>query len=422
MSDSSTPLDRYVRSMRRSRTVYYAVLGVILAALIVIAALVWTNGEAAHATLHTVDQQPAALTVTTPTATQAQAWRTADRTAAGTPVWRGTVITYSTHTVSGRDARTGARTWSYDRSDRTVCTAAQIAGVTVAIYQRDRSCDEVSAFDSGTGRRKWTRTLDENGQPVDGRPDFQFNGTTMLVPTSSAVYAIDPGSGIDRWTYNRVGCTIEHAVLGTAGVLISQDCTDVDCANVKFCGKGRQLLLRDPTAERLDDDKPNFDQITWNDIGNTGVPVSADTVVSAVQPGSNVLDTLNPADGKLVHAVQLKPAPTDLDRISPASTDTTQYLWIDGRLSALTAGSASPLWSVATVAAPTVETPDGIDLGANSAVRITVPTSTGVATLDPATGKASGRFTVPAPAAGSTVWRLGGGFLVSSRSGTVAYR
>ena len=59
-------------------------------------------------------------------------------------------------------------------------------------------------------------------------------------------------TGYDRWEYHRYGCTIEHVVQGTTGVLISQDCHHVICPDAtgarKFCGNGQQLLLRDGIA------------------------------------------------------------------------------------------------------------------------------------------------------------------------------
>ena len=75
----------------------------------------------------------------------------------------------------GRNARTGATTWSYTRTDRTVCTAAQLDGTTIAIYAVHGNCDEVTALDSGTGRRTWTRTLDKDGMPLNGRPTYAWS-------------------------------------------------------------------------------------------------------------------------------------------------------------------------------------------------------------------------------------------------------
>ena len=54
--------------------------------------------------------------------------------------------------------------------------------------------------------------------------------------------------------------------------------------------------------------------------------------------------------------------------------------------------------------------------------RITVPTATGVATLRPSTGRPARSYTLPRPPPGSSVSRIGTGFLVSSTSGTVVYR
>lgn len=45
------------------------------------------------------------------------------------------MITFSTDGVRGRYARTGAGTWSYTRTDRTLCQAIQGQGLIVALFE-----------------------------------------------------------------------------------------------------------------------------------------------------------------------------------------------------------------------------------------------------------------------------------------------
>ena len=421
MSDSSAVLARYTATMRRRRLVYYAVVTVVVVALGTFAGVVWSRGEAAHVTLHTAARAPAPLDLARPDQPQRQAWRTTDRSGIGSPLFNGTVITYSAHTVRGRDARTGRTVWSYTRTDRRVCTAVQLSGTTMAIYAVHGNCDEVTALASGTGKRRWTRTLDKDGVPLNGRPAYQWTPFTLMLTTATAIYAIDPTSGLDRWTYTRFGCRIERAVLGTTGALISQDCVHPDCSNLIRCGDGPQLLLRDGTAGNGDDSKKDRDQVKWNLLGNRDIPVSAGLVVAAGDPATNTLTEYRVDAGKPITTVTLSPGRASFAASTALETTEAQVLWISGVTYALTAGRPTPIWAVPTAAAPTIVSTTNTAASLATA-RFSVPTRTGLAVLDGNTGTSSLRFTVPAPPAGSTVQPLGAGFLVSSTSGSVAYR
>jgi hypothetical protein len=290
---TDTPIGRYRARMRRARLIYLAALAVVLVLVGAGVAVAWTNGEIGNVTLHTVRSAPAALQMTVPSKPLQVAWRTSDRAAIGNPQWHGTVVTYSTQTVRGRDARTGRQTWSYTRTDRSVCTAMQTAGTTIAVYAEHGNCDELTALNSNTGVRKWTRTLDEDGKPVNGTPTtYQVLTYTVIIGTAQVIYAIDPSSGIDRWTWYHYGCTVDHVVLGSAGALISQTCTkQQNCNGHSMCGPGPQLLLRDGSAGYDDNSDKNPDQVIWNRFGDTDVPVSADTLIAGLNRSTAALDT-----------------------------------------------------------------------------------------------------------------------------------
>src|SRR3954470_23484261 len=130
-SPSDAALQRYRRRLRRQRLTYLAAIGIVLIAIGVLVGIAWRNGEVANTSLHTVPRAPLPLNVQSASVHPQQAWRDGDRIATGTPRGRGTVVPFSTHTVRGRDARTGAQTWYYTRSNRTVCTAMQTNGTTV---------------------------------------------------------------------------------------------------------------------------------------------------------------------------------------------------------------------------------------------------------------------------------------------------
>lgn len=422
---SAAALDRYRARMRRPRLVYAASLVVLVVLAVVGVAVAWANGEAAHVTVHTVRVAPDDLPDAAPSATLRQSWRTTDRAALGVPRHDGTVVTFDRHTVRGRNARTGAPTWSYTRTDRSVCSALQDRGTTVAVYAVDGNCDELTGLDSATGARLWTRTLDEDGRPVNGRPAYQVLDTggygTVVIHTPLVIYAIDPSSGLDRWTWYHYGCTVRGVVVGTGGALISQSCTKrQDCGERRFCGPGTQLVLRDATLGYDDTDHPkNPDRIVWNQRGNSDLPVTADTLISALDPTTRALDTYDSTKGASRGSVALAPAPSALAPISSTVTSAGEVVTIGRRTYALTGNHVD--WSAPTAQPPTVVATDESDPPTLASSRLTVPSAAGVQTLRPSTGRVLRTYAVPAGSA-SVVWPLGTGFLVASPSGTVAYR
>lgn len=420
---SEAVLGRYRSSMRRQRTVYYAILAVLVTAIGVAVAVAWSHGEVSHASLHTVRPAPRNLRVANPSDTVQQAWRSANHAAIGIPQWGGTIVTFSKHTVSGRDARSGKRTWYYTRTDRVVCTAAQLNGVTVAIYQLHGNCDELSAFSSGTGHRRWTRTLDIDGLPLNGRPSYQVVSDVLLIASHRVIYAIDPITGYNRWTYQRTGCRIGSVALGSSGALISQNCSNnVKCENVKFCGRGPQLLLRDKYAARADNSKPNADQIKWNNLGDDSVPVSADDVISSVSRDGTTLYLLDTKQGTARQTLQLASTQGRLGGIAAFPTESTEVIWVGGEMYAVDVDASKPTWQVSTSSAPTVVSSDLDPTPSLSTARITVPGTDGVDTINGDTGKVSRTTATSTSPFGSAVYPLGAGFLVVGADGIVAYQ
>jgi hypothetical protein len=298
-------------------------------------------------------------------------------------------------------------------------------GFTVAVYEHKGNCDQLSAFESGTGRRLWTRTLDMDAMPLNGHPMYQVTPDTLLIASSSVIYAIYPYSGINRWTYSRYGCSIDDVVLGDAGALISQNCsTQVDCSNEKFCRRGPQLTLRNATEGRDDDaEDQNHDKIIWNKPGDTDVPVSADDdLVSAVDPTGATLHAYDPDKGTETGSLDLSPATGELGSVTAISTDGGELVWLAGQHYAFGTDVTQPLWQREASAPPTVtSTTDAITPTLETA-RITVPVSGGIGIIDGSDGEPSEPFDVGTVPAGALVYSLGTGFLVAGPTGVVAYQ
>lgn len=425
---SSAAIERYRAGLRRPRLIYFAIVGVVVVALAVFAVVTYARSEAAHTSLRTVAKAPPSVTTVNPVSAPQQRWHTIDRLAIGSsPISGGTVVTWSTHTMRGRNAQTGRQTWSYTRTDRTLCTALQLAGTAIAVYRVNGDCAEVSALNAGTGKRVWSRTLDEDGVPLSGTASYRWSAGTLLIYVPDAMYAIDPGSGLDRWTYTRYGCAIDGAAAGTAGVLISQDCTHPHCTGIKFCGRGRQLLLRDGAAAKDDESKPNFDKITWNDLGNSDVPLSAGAVLTAVNRATGRLDTYTSTTGRPAASISLNPAPsitaTTLSTMTATDTIDGSVVWIGGTAAAIRQVSTSAAWSASTPAPLTL-------VGADNppdllTATISALTSSGVAELAPGTGRRRAGFTLSglgSVGAGTRAYPLSTGFLVGSQSGTTSFQ
>lgn len=192
----------------------------------------------AHGGLDKVSRQsataPSPVTATATSASLSLTWQTSDRAAGGTAYQDGIVVTFSGHTVNGRDALTGTVRWHYSRSDELLCAVVQQDATTIAIYRRKGNCDEVTGFATGTGQPKWYRTL------VDDGPLFVSSApNVVLAVSSSAVHVFDNASGLDRWRWTAPGaCRVDRALAGSRGVLIAYT-----------CGSQHHLTLHDLTSD-----------------------------------------------------------------------------------------------------------------------------------------------------------------------------
>ena len=430
--------DVYNARLRRSRIVYAVVLTAMVVAAIVIVKVAYARGEISHAKLHSIDNPPPSVVLQTPGTTVQSLWKTTDRSALGQPFWGGTVVTADEHTVRGRNADTGDVTWSYTRTDRPLCDAVQDYGTTIAFYALHGDCDEVTALDSQTGKRKWTRTLDKDDtsfpslndntlkgrQHVVGHPTFAISQFSLLVITPAVIYNLDPNGGLDRWTFSQNGCTIRGAVFGSQGALISQNCTTIDCTDRKFCGRGPQLLLRKATDARADEgkNKTNPDQIIWNRVGLDAVPVSADQVISATDASATTLTTFDAKKGTTIASLELSGASSP-GSVAQVNTATAELVWVGGVTYAVQTSGSDFLWKATSAGAPTVTPlPGNATLPADLAQSIVlVPASDGVDALNGTTGQVKQSYPVTVPSGASSVYPVATGFVVAGPS-TALYR
>jgi hypothetical protein len=423
-STSDAAIAAYTRRLRPLRIGYAIAVTAAVVVALVLVKIAYDRGEISHVHLHTIASPPPSVANSpSPAPAPTRAWSSTDATAIGTPVVDGTVVTYDAHTVRGRNALTGAPTWSYTRTDRTVCTAIQTQVVAVAVYRLHGNCDELTALDATTGDRRWTRTLDKDGAIFDGPASYFVDGGNVMLVSHTSIYSLsvagtadDGNGGQDYWTFYHRGCTINGAVLGSGGALISQTCHGEACQQRKFCGDGTQLLLRDGSATYDDKSTTNPDQVKWNDLGTDLVPTSAGATITARDPAGATLTSFNAKTGKAGARLALD-GPSGSGAGSAVTTGTdADLIWIGRHTYALRSGDTSFVWRTDSTGVPTTQSTTVLH-----GTALLAPTSSGAVALDPGKGTVSASYPIAAPATGSTVVPLGPGLLVAGTS-TVVYR
>lgn len=357
-------------------------VGAVVLATAITFAVVVGNGEAAHAT-STTSAAATGLPTGAVSPNPRRVWSTDDQPAVGDPLWVGTVITWSAHQLSGRDAATGAVRWSYRRTDLRICQAGQADGRAYVLFAQGPDCDELSTFDASTGARGWFRTMADNGA---GRLLFSSGNLVVVYPTS--VHAVYAPSGVDRFpSYAEpANCSITGAAPGSAGVLITQSCPD-----------GAHLLLHAYTDKN---------QPVWRVPVDAGVrAVAADQPLITYDGASRQLQVRS-ATGD----VTTTPTPTLPGSFGSAVlAGSTTVIGTTAQLTALTATGAAPWAAVATGPATLAD-------AAGSTVL--APTATGAVRLRVDTGEVAAAYsfsTSPAKAAAADtrVFAAGNGLLLA---------
>jgi PQQ-like domain len=408
VTDSQAALERHLSRVRKTRRIYYPAIAVVVAAAAVLFGVVVANGEAANAHLSTA-RVAAPSPANAPLAIALKsAWTSTDTTALGQPVNGGTVVTFNQHTVSGRNVKTGAVTWKYTRTDSRVCNVAVEQGKAVAFYNHDGNCDEVDAFSATTGQRAWERTLDQDGQPVNGNIGVATTSDTVIAYTADVIYALEattgpctqggPGCGLSRWNYPAdKGCRIDHVVAGTTGALVSET-----------CGNQYRVLLHDPYKQYTDSANTKV-AVNWSHTGASAVmPLAADSLV-LVATRVGQATNYDATKGTSISVLSV-PGVSPQTVSTQVSTGTATLLWTAGQLVALDSANGRQQWTTATTALPDVD-PDG---------RLYAPTPTGIVSLDPTLGTLAAKVDVGRNLSGARLERVGAGVIVAL-NGTSAY-
>jgi hypothetical protein len=386
----------YRRRNRRLMRGYVGVLVVLMAVILGLVKIAYLRGEITHVSRSDAPA-PAAIPAAATGSALTLRWQSTEHPASGTPYQDGIVVTYDAHTVNGRDALTGVVRWHYTRSDETVCSVFQQDASTIAFYDRHGNCDEVTGFATATGVPTFYRTVPDNG-----RPAIATASNVVMLVTPAAVHVFDNAGAIDRWTWTPAsGCSVDQAVTGSKGVLISY-----------HCGTSRQLTLH-----ALTDDTQLWNAVVSGPV----IPLTADAVIGAVNPADGIVTTYDATKGTVGRRFGLGAAAIPglaslaAARASVTVTDSAQLehdlIFAGGLLSISTPGTVT--WRAAAANPATVDA-DG---------RVLVADGNRIESLVAVTGKPSATsILTPQPASSSTpslAYRIGAGVLLANS--TVAY-
>jgi len=361
---------------------------VLVAVVLGVTATLWWTSDARRTTVITapgpaaapsaMEQLPAALS---------EAWR-APSPASPSPLVQGaTVVTGSAGTVDGRDLRTGSVRWSY-QTDRPLCTVAAAFHNVIAVYQRGKTCSEVTALDWDSGRRGPQRT-----GPVEAPTRLAAEGSQ--VAASGQHY-------LEVWRSDLVR-TLAYGRLPTPAQPRTQprpDCFHGSMAVGSGEGsRGRLAVVeRCPgervrlTVQRSDPKEPDQPEVIFSVLlpGQQArvIALSGDQVAAALPDPARlvVLD----GQGKTVAEHPLAVPDADLRGDPPggvvdiASTATELYWFTGSATVALDPGDLRPRWTH----------PGSLGPGSEVAGRLLLPVPGALAVLDTTSGEQIGALPV----------------------------
>ena len=336
-------------------------------ALVVVAALLWRNSDAA-ATTHT-QAKPAGIPAGTPAGALSQRWSATGDPLPDDVVIGARVIVGSAHGFRALDVATGREAWRYQRSNARLCDLTATDGVVIGVFRTTNRCDEAVALHADTGVYAWTRNLNL-------RPDATLSSAPRIVLATSptGVLTLDPTGDNIRWDYHAPrGCRLLDAAVGSSDVAIVQRCPGAPAQLRLLDGfGGKRLWTRDL-------DLPD---------GATAHLGGVDRVVSIELP--DAIHLLAETDGHDLGQLPIAGAPGPVQQLVVGET---ALLWQGGTLTAVDAGSGTQLWQAPARGLPAAE-------GSSGTVR--VPEDGAFVQRDPRTGQETGRSTAPEVPVGGT--------------------
>ncbi|MFL6128206.1 MAG: PQQ-binding-like beta-propeller repeat protein [Mycobacteriales bacterium] len=219
--------------MRTRAVVVSAVAVVLLGALAAVAVPVVRSSDVVTTEIRVAPDDPVPP-ATAPLPADVRPLWTVPSTGAAGPVEGPTAVATGTDRVAGLDPATGRERWSYRRGNARLCSSALRDGVVIALFAKSHGCRDLVGLDAATGGRRWTRTVEFTTEAV------LSSGPSVAVATGgSKMIAVDPGGGLNRWTYTAAGCRLDLPVAGRVAV-----------ATIAHCAGEDRLVVHDPYVDR----------------------------------------------------------------------------------------------------------------------------------------------------------------------------
>jgi len=256
---------------RRTRRRIDAAVAAVIAVIVAVTAFVLWQGSDFRATADDVASSSQAPATPSPAATVpatlAARWElTTDPRYGAIASPYGSVVTADEHTVTGYDATTGTKVWSYSRSNRTLCAIGsgdtttddldQWTGVhgIVTVYAKNGYCSQVTLLNPSTGARLYQRTspTQTDSQLFFGTPYVGFLGHDYLELWRHDLYTTirygDQPNPVNS-DGPHLGCTFTDAAVTDLALATIEHCTDAPGT--------AKLVLNWPTPKDAPDNGTN---------------------------------------------------------------------------------------------------------------------------------------------------------------------
>jgi len=341
-----------------------------------------------------------------------QTWTAASSRTRAPLVINGTVVTGEDRTMSGLDAQSGVRRWTYAR-DLPLCGVSYVYALAVAVYPDRRGCGQVSGITASTGQRGPTRTSYADKQVVvssDGNAVLSYGPTRLELWRSDLVRSL---------SYGEIDARIKpvHTELGAGCALMSAAASDLAASVLESCrdDKDLRLTLLKPAKE---EDEPDTKHIAL-----PGMAADSDARVLAVTGTTTAVYLPTPRPTVVVYdetATKISETPL---RIAPALGGGMPVLTRAGDLLTWWTGSAVMVFSDKLDYLYTIDpTGSRAPLGPATvmATKLLVPVADGLAVYDKANGAFDKQVALTHPAGeGPVVPAVCGSMVIEQRGPTL---
>jgi hypothetical protein len=276
-----------------------------------------------HTHYQRATSSPSTLPDQQPSTSLQRLWSTTGTPPATTAVGGSSVISADQHTITGRDPKTGAVRWSYERSNADICSWTVLESTVVVLYKNGKSCSDIDGFDADSGRERWYLNADLSS---DAR--LFTSGAMFYALTKKSLQAFYLANGNNAWVFDKSGCEFTDARSGSAGMAVIANCQDKEV----------------PQLIRLDggDGKQSW-QIAAPGTDPVLFSSDQDVIVLSTLRGKPALSAYA-ADGKALGSLNLPGAATT--PWSPATAYGNDMVgYAGGRVVAVDTSSFAVMWS-----------------------------------------------------------------------------